>query len=1317
MSQHIVLPNGYEANLTIEVINNISISYRLTDLTSNDDVDFWKLYTSNLTSLVSASLLKYYEQLNFVVSADAYYVDNAGYLTQEISRVNKEHAVLYRQSENREEKIETMFDEIVDPGEWANTQGTFHYELQSIDNFSSIGFSFGIPFTYNARALSTNFRLNTGLEVSKYIEYLPYNSDDYCIMHCIFNELHDKFGTNHLSLNADEDYMEEFTKWFVTNRLKDYYLGSYFDLNKISDLEVQLENNLTVYTLHDGKPEIYYRSQYQFGQEPIHILIIPQNQFFNKKTKKFFEVKSKDGVTPGFNDLPFFTNISTSSWMNCSYEAHAAVLNINYFRKFSYASDENGVMKKTKDRDDRYSVCSYCCGSFIKDKLVKHRFFCLKNFSNSSARERIREYKEMKNPIKKFDSLSTMYRTPFVTFDFETRVIVTVEDGKEMHNHVPYSYALLYTNVFDMGKSIIKHKVLKNHDKLIDHFLDDVESLTVYHHDIMQSVDHADPLAKGVAEKPEVCPHCKLATDNWEYNHSHFQNDTLNTHLNGYICDNCNKKMQVRNKPLKFFAHNGSKFDFSLFMKKMLNDNEFRGFKFLAKTESRFTQVEGYVNNPMYKFSFNDSRMMLVEGLGKLSAAWVTDSDKPDISKLLNKFYKTNVSDSIVDLSLKKAVFPYEALCKPDDTMDCLEPLDKSWFFDNLSKQEISDENYQTYLDSYKTLQDEFDGFTFRAYHDYYLLLDVLLLSIILKKFMNICHDNSGLNPLAFVSSSSFSMKALLKYNLENKVGSITIPEVAVQKFIQKSIHGGFTMVFNKQMKNFDLKKDFSYYVDFSSLYPSVMSGKKLPTKFIKWLENPTVEYMRGNEKKYYFFAEIDIAPLDPKFQKKVSNYPLFPENFELTKDHLSEDQLMRYRINGQKSTICKITGDEILKPKEFIDRSINTVTFYEKKNYTTSWTYLKQAIDVGYEVTKIHKVAMFEQDFVLKGYIDKMYVLKRNGSIEKGKLADIIKTSTGEEKERLEAELSALESRISVFKLILNAIYGQCIINSDLHSEVKMFDIDTVDDEDPLLENLGLKKAISSMRFKSLLKVGDKCMVSMMKSSYDLPYPLMVGSAILFESKLLMSRFIYTMYDWLETMEPKDGEEKVSLFSIYTDTDSSVFQLKNIQNHFKSRQEFGYAFNKQCYSLFDTTGWDAKYSMPETHDALAHLKDETKGKQIIEFNAVTAKCYSCLLEADANGKHELMLKGKGINKSLQKLYLSHKLYGDVITGKIFTEEYDDVSLSCSFGTINSKQMKLFNTDVKKSIVTIVDLKSYYSENSEHHYIYGSKEHLDATRG
>lgn len=70
------------------------------------------------------------------------------------------------------------------------------------------------------------------------------------------------------------------------------------------------------------------------------------------------------------------------------------------------------------------------------------------------------------------------------------------------------------------------------------------------------------------------------------------------------------------------------------------------------------------------------------------------------------------------------------------------------------------------------------------------------------------------------------------------------------------------------------------------------------------------------------------------------------------------------------------------------------------------------------------------------------------------------------------------------------------------------------------------------------------------------------------------------------------------------------------------------------------------------------------------------------------------------------------------ITGAVLEDDYVERTgnkLSCEFGMINSKKMMLYNTVVKKSVATFVDLKCYYTEGGKDYYIYGSKQHLDAT--
>jgi hypothetical protein len=110
----------------------------------------------------------------------------------------------------------------------------------------------------------------------------------------------------------------------------------------------------------------------------------------------------------------------------------------------------------------------------------------------------------------------------------------------------------------------------------------------------------------------------------------------------------------LRNKPLKFYAHNGSKYDNNLFLPTFLNDSQVVSNDFLNKTESRFTEVklsfkrdkgdvtmENHRQVGKYKLSFNDSMMLLPGPLAKLCSAWVNPSrDSEILEKLMKIFYK-----------------------------------------------------------------------------------------------------------------------------------------------------------------------------------------------------------------------------------------------------------------------------------------------------------------------------------------------------------------------------------------------------------------------------------------------------------------------------------------------------------------------------------------------------------------------------------------------------------------------------------------------------------------------------------------------------
>jgi hypothetical protein len=435
-----------------------------------------------------------------------------------------------------------------------------------------------------------------------------------------------------------------------------------------------------------------------------------------------------------------------------------------------------------------------------------------------------------------------------------------------------------------------------------------------------------------------------------------------------------------------------------------------------------------------------------------------------------------------------------------------------------------------------------------------------------------------------------------------------------------------------------------------------------------------------------YFFIDCDIGALAPQFQDKVALYPMFQETQTISANDYSADQVKRYCINNGTTT--------------FEDQTLNTVSFYPKKGYVTSWSYLKQAIEVGYEVTAINRVAVFHAGFVLKEYIDKVYKLKGDATAEKNALAEHLADTelTDAERAELQAEYDAVCARIIVYKLILNAIYGFCIVNSDKHKQADLLDIEK--------ERQLLLRRVSGPRFLGMLRVGDRVVVNQMKASYTLEYPLMIGAAILSESKLYTARYIFSLYDYLKKLKPE-----LTIHPCFYDTDSCYISIGGFRKEFKSIQDFCYRFNTEVYQLFDTSSFPKELQHPETHNALGYMTLEADGLEIADMACVAAKCYAYKTADPKVGS----TKGKGIAKALQKQHLNFNLYQSVVDGTIF-QDFSREKYSCSFREFRTTGFTVDTRTSSKQFITLVDLKSFNPENSSEYAIFGSEKHKEFLR-
>ena len=165
---------------------------------------------------------------------------------------------------------------------------------------------------------------------------------------------------------------------------------------------------------------------------------------------------------------------------------------------------------------------------------------------------------------------------------------------------------------------------------------------------------------------------------------------------------------------------------------------------------------------------------------------------------------------------------------------------------------------------------------------------------------------------------------------------------------IEKGIRGGicqakhrYAKANNKYMKNYDKNIESSHieYLDTNNLYGWAMS-QKLPVNDFKWVKQEELSKFNEDFIKNYdenrnigYFFEVDI------------DYP--KELFDLHKD--LSFFLERKKVNTVEKLICDIE---------------------DKKNYVIHIRALKQALNNGLRLKKVHRIIQFKQKAWLKTYI-----------------------------------------------------------------------------------------------------------------------------------------------------------------------------------------------------------------------------------------------------------------------------------------------------------------------------------------------------------
>ena len=474
-------------------------------------------------------------------------------------------------------------------------------------------------------------------------------------------------------------------------------------------------------------------------------------------------------------------------------------------------------------------------------------------------------------------------------------------------------------------------------------------------------------------------------------------------------------------------------------------------------------------------------------------------------------------------LLLRKGVYPYEYADTWEKFCEISLPS-KEDFHSNLNMEDISDIDYRHANNVFKVFKLENVG----NYHDFYVQSDTLLLADVFNNFRDMCIKEYELDPAHFLSLPGLAwQECLKKSNIELELltdyDMLLMVEEGIRGGICRSIHR-YAKANYKYMKNYNNNEETSYiqFLDTNNLYGWAMS-KKLPVNGFKWLDTSDTnglarnnkineineEFIKNyneNDKKGYIF-EVDI-----KYPKKLhdlhSDLPFLPERME---------------INKCKTLVCNL---------------------YNKKKYVVHINLLKQALNHGLKLKKIHRIIEFNQKAWLKPYIDMNTELRK---------------------------LARNDFEKDLFKLMNNSVFGKKMRNIRKHRDIKLVTLDKK-----------RSKLVSEPNYHTINLISeDLSIIEMKKSKVKMNKPIYLGLSKLEISKILMYEF------WYDYMKPKYNDN-VKL--CYMDTDSFVIHIKT--------NDFYKDVSDDVDNRFDTSNYEVKRPLPigKNKKVIGLMKDELGG-------------------------------------------------------------------------------------------------------------------------
>ena len=569
----------------------------------------------------------------------------------------------------------------------------------------------------------------------------------------------------------------------------------------------------------------------------------------------------------------------------------------------------------------------------------------------------------------------------------------------------------------------------------------------------------------------------------------------------------------------EYLGENTEKFiSFTVPFKKVINDKEIK-YRIRISDISRFMQ---------------DSLSNLVDNLSELKIKEI------DNDVLIKRIYNTYQLSDInkFKLLLRKGVYPYEY-------MDSWKKISRDKFYSTLNLEDISADDYAHAINVWNTFSINNLG----EYHDLYVKLDTALLGDIFENFRDKHIETDKLDPAYFLTTPGLSWWTCLK---KTGVKLELLTDENMFLTYEQGIRGGICNKVpeanNKYLENYDKNKESSFlmYVDANNLYGWAMS-KKFPVDEFKWVDDLsmfTEDFIKSYDEEGdagYLLVDIEY----PNTLRMVhSDLPFLPE---------------KMKINKCPKLVCNVT---------------------DKENYLIHIVALKQTLNHGLKLIRVHSFISFRQEAWLKPYIDLNTELRKNTKNEFEK---------------------------DFYKLKINSIYGKTVQNDRKHRDIKLVTTEATRNKLESEPNYHSTKCIS----EHLL------VMEMKKTEVKINKPIYLGQAVLDLSKTLKFEF------WYDYLKPMYGD-KIRL--CYTDTDSFIMHVKT--------DEFYKDISADADKWFHTSNFNKNDNRPleiaKNKKVLVKFKDELSGKIMTKLCVLRAKMYSFLIDDFTDDDYE---KNRIVNK------------------------------------------------------------------------------------